>query len=263
VARKTVRTKTSQGKDLASPSATLAWIKAEYAFHTFAYRDPRTPQSSAPALPVVSPTAILLGIASTLFNLGLAHEARAFLDQAHVCQVLIVPPLGAIFFRAFHQLRRYETDQNKGKKENFKPNPRVGLTDINQGIREHAIFEGFLRIFAGVPPELSDSACLALRNRNHVGTHDSLCSLVGEVEPCSAPTGIVFLSPEQWQNKPPDQSGVSVVTLARFRGPLQPTVDKRWWMAGGPETELVPFLIPGRFTGTSRGKIFRRTGVLD
>jgi hypothetical protein len=55
----------------AAPIATeLTWLRAAYAFHTFTYRDPRSPQSSAPGLPLVSPTAVLLGIASTLFNLG-------------------------------------------------------------------------------------------------------------------------------------------------------------------------------------------------
>jgi hypothetical protein len=253
MARKTVRAKANdRSKTSAKTSAQLAWVRADYAFHTFCYRDPRTPQSSAPGLPLVSPTAVLLGIASTLFNLGRAEEARAFLNEAHLCQVVIDPPLGAVFFRAFHQLRRYET-------EKYGSNPRLGLTQVNQGTRESALLEGCLRVFVGVPPALVDSAALALRNRDHLGTHDSLCSLIGDVEPCSAPIDVIFLSPEQWQTQPPRQHGVSIVTLARFRGPLQPAVGERWWMAGGPDTELAPFLIQGSFTGTSRGKIFKKT----
>jgi hypothetical protein len=185
------------------------------------------------------------------------------LSQAHLCKVMIDPPRSAVFFRAFHQLRRYETDQNKGKKEKFKPNPRVGLTDINQGIREHGLIEDSLRIFIGVPAALADSVTVALRNRDHVGTHDSLCSLVGDIESCPEPRNVVFLSPEQWQNQPPSVRGVSIVTLARFCGPLKPAVGGRWWMAGGPETELVPFLIQGTFIGTNRGKIFRKTSTAE
>ncbi|MBF6571210.1 MAG: hypothetical protein IVW54_20290 [Candidatus Binataceae bacterium] len=230
----------------------LTWLRAAYAFHTFTYRDPRSPQSSAPGLPVPSPTAVLLGIASTLFNLGRPDEARAFLEHAHVCQVVIDPPTSAVFFRAFHQLRRYETDK-------YGSNPRLGLTAINQGIREHALIEGSINVFVGVPSAFDEPVTVALRNRDHFGTRDSLCSLIGDVETCSEPTDIGFLAPEQWQTRPPSTRGVSIVTLARFRGPLKPAVGDRWWMAGGPETELAPFLIQGRFTGTSRGKIFRKT----
>jgi hypothetical protein len=165
---------------------------------------------------------------------------------------VIDPPPGAVFFRAFHQLRRYETDK-------YGSNARLGLTRINQGTREHALIEDCLRIFVGAPPALADSVILALRNRDHLGTHESMCSLIGEVESCAEPGNVVFLPPEQWQNRPPSVRGVSILTLARFRGPLTPTIADRWWMAGGAETELVPFLIQGSFVGTNRGKIFRKT----
>jgi hypothetical protein len=254
MAREPRRKRNAEASNETSPpnAPELTWLKAAYAFHTFTYRDPRSPQSSAPGLPLASPTAVVLGIASTLFNLGQADEARRFLAQAHLCQVVIDPPPGAVFFRAFHQLRRYETDK-------YGSNPRLGLTQINQGTREHALIEDCLRIYIGVPPALADSVTVALRNRDHLGTHDSLCSLIGDIESCPEPTNVVFLSPEQWQNQPPSVRGVSIVTLARFRGPLRPAVGDRWWMAGGPETELVPFLIQGTFIGTSRGRIFKKT----
>lgn len=248
----------------ASPQAPLqlTWLRAAYEFHTFTYRDPRSPQSSAPGLPVVSPTAVLLGIASTLFSVGLAESARSFLAHAHLCSVVIDPPNGAVFFRAFHQLRRYETDQNKTTKEKFKPNSRVGLTNINQGIREHALVEGPVTIFVGVPEMLVEPVKLALRNRDHLGTRDSLCSLAGDVEACSEPTDVIFLTPEEWQSRVPSTRGVTIVTLARFvKGPLRPTVSEHWWMAGGSGTNLAPYLIKGRFAGTSRGKIYLKDTV--
>jgi len=237
----------------------LSWLRAAYEFHTFTYRDPRAPQSSAPGLPVVSPTAVLLGIASTLFSLGLADDARSFLTHAHLCGVIIDPPDGAVFFRAFHQLRRYETA--KHDKKDWK-NPRLGLTAINQGVREHALVEGRITIFVGVPEMLVEPVRLALRNRDHLGTRDSLCSLAGDVETCSEPTDVIFLTPEEWQSRPPSTRGVTIVTLARFvKGPLRPTVSEHWWMAGGSETNLAPYLIKGRFTGTSRGKIYLKSTV--
>jgi hypothetical protein len=255
MARKSTRTQRPKQANKTAPPAgkspSLTWLKAAYAFHTFTYRDPRTPQSSGPALPLPAPTAVLLGIASTLFNLGEANKARALLAEAHRCQVVIDPPKNAVFFRAFHQLRRYETDK-------YGPNPRLGLTQINQSIREHALIEDCICIYVGVPTEFAASVTIALQNRDHVGTHDSLCSLVGTVEQCGEPCDVVFLPPEQWQVNPPTTNGISIVTLARFRDALSPAVGERWWMAGGPETELVPYVIKGRFFGTSRGKIFRK-----
>jgi hypothetical protein len=234
----------------------LTWLRAAYEFHTFTYRDPRAPQSSAPGLPVVSPTAVLLGIASTLFSIGLADDARSFLSQAQLCRVIIDAPDGAVFFRAFHQLRRYETAKHD------KNNPRLGFTAINQGVREHALVEGPITIFVGVPESVVELVRLALRNRDHLGTRDSLCSLAGDVETCPEPTDIIFLTPEEWQNRPPSSRGVTIVTLARFvKGPLRPTVSEHWWMAGGSDTNLAPYLVKGRFTGTSRGKIYLKNIV--
>lgn len=236
-----------------TPDVQLAWLKAVYAFHTFAYRDPRSAFSSAMGLPIVSPTAALLGIPSTLFCLGYADEAQGFLRRIHECRAVIDPPEGAIFFRAFHQLRRYETDKYD------KNNPRLGFTLINQGTREYGVLQGPISVFVGVPDEFVESATLALRNRSHVGTHDSLCSLVGDVERVSAPTDVVFLPPETWHNEPPQMGGVTILTLARFKGPFaEPTVGNHWWMAGGDNTELVEYLVKGTFQGTTRGKIYRK-----
>src|SRR5438128_11588005 len=97
------------GGDADDNSVSLIWIQARYHLHTFCYRDPRSAFSSPLGIPVVSPTAVLLGIASTLFNLGRADDARAFIGQMHSCRVAVDSPNGAVFFRAFHQLRRYET----------------------------------------------------------------------------------------------------------------------------------------------------------
>jgi CRISPR-associated Cas5-like protein len=229
----------------------LTWVRAKYHFHTFCYRDPRSAFSSALGIPVVSPTAVLLGIISTLFSLGRADEAHAFLRQAHLCQVAVDPPNGAIFFRVFHQLRRY-ISTTKGKTH------RAGFTDINQGTKEYALVDGPITLLIGVPEDHIELVKLALRNRDHLGTHDSLCALVGEVEDCEEPTDVLYLPPERWQVQLPQQTGVTILTLSRFAKPLTPTVGTHWWMAGGDNTERVPYLIKGKFFGTSRGKIYRK-----
>ena len=87
----------------------LEWLRASYHFHSYAYRDPRSVFASGIGLPVVSPTTVLLGIVSTLFSIGMDQEASAFLAIAHICDVIVAAPDGMIFFRAFHQIRRYET----------------------------------------------------------------------------------------------------------------------------------------------------------
>jgi hypothetical protein len=229
----------------------LGWVRASYHFHTFCYRDPRSAFSSASGIPVVSPTAVLLGVASTLFNLGKANEARAFIARAHLCRVAVDPPSGAIFFRAFHQLRRY-ISTTKGKTH------RAGFTDINQGTKEYALVDGPITLFIGVPNEDLEAVKLALRNRDHLGTHDSICALLGDVEDCQEPIEVVYLPPERWQSQLPQETGVTVLTLSRFSKPLTPSVGSYWWMAGGDNTERVPYLIKGRFFGTTRGKIYRK-----
>lgn len=233
-------------------AAQLVWLKAAYHFHTFAYRDPRAAFSSAPGLPVVSPTAVLLGIASTLFIIGRSSEAHEFLKEIHICRVAVDPPEGVIFFRAFHQLRRYYST-TKGRKE------RAGFTNIGQGIREYGLVEGPITLFVGIPDKFVDCVTDALRNRDHLGTHDSLCSLIGDVELCDEPNYVIYLPPEDWQIKPSDISPVTILTLSRFKNQPAPTVGNHWWMAGGEDTELVPYMIKGKFTGTSRGKIYRKS----
>ena len=244
--------RSGSARDNDAPVA-LVWMRAAYRLHTFVYRDPRSSSSAAMGLPVVSPTAVLLGIPSTLFNLGMADEAREFLDRIHRCAAVVDPPEGAVFFRAFHQLRRYVSDKYP------KSKPRLGLTNINQGTKEYALVEGPMTIFAGVPDSLAASAKLALENRDHLGSHDSLCSLVGEVESVPEPSGIIYLPPERWHKNPPPIGAVTILTLARFKSAFaQPTVGNHWWMAGGDNTELVEYLVKGTFTGTTRGKIYRK-----
>ena len=255
--------------DVTSERATvgepLSWIEARYQFHTFAYRDPRSAFSSGVGLPVVSPTTVLLGVASTLFSLGEAEMARDFLTKAHLCQVVVDPPEQVIFFRAFHQLRRYETGLMKTKKKDYKPNPRLGLTNISQGTREYGIVGGAMTIYVGAPPPLGACVELALRNRDHLGTHDSLCSLVGDVKICKEPSDVVYRPLDGNQIDLASDSPITVVTLSRFKAvkPLQPTVGEgelgHWWMAGGDDTELVPYMIKGTFRGTTRGKIYTKS----
>jgi hypothetical protein len=232
-----------------SEAAPLVWLKCCYHLHTFAYRDPRSAFSSAVGLPVVSPTAVLLGIASTLFNLGMGDEAQSFLKIANQCGVMIDPPSGAIFFRAFHQLRRYYST-TKGRTS------RVGFTNVNQGTREYAIIDGLITLYVGVPEKYVSSVEIALVNRDHLGTHDSLCSLVGNIEKCERPESVIFSPVRKFKLN--DSAPVTTLTLSCFKQQSEPTVGKHWWMSGGDDTELVPYVIQGSFRGTTRGKIYRK-----
>jgi hypothetical protein len=235
----------------------LVWLKAQYEFHNYSYRDPRGAFSSAVALPVVAPTAVLLGICSTLYEVGRGRDAEAFLSVIHRCAVKVDPPDGAVFFRAFHQLRRYVTTQVKDKKKGEKPN--IGLTEINQGTREYGLLQGPMTVYVGVPEDHALSVTYALRNRDHIGTHDSLCSLVGDVERVGEPDDVLYEPLETVSTHEAHKGPMTVVVLSRFVsaefGEASPV---HWRMAGGPNTELVPFMIPGRFVGTRAGKIYRK-----
>jgi hypothetical protein len=92
-------------------------------------------------------------------------------------------------------------------------------------------------------------------NRDHLGTHDSLCSLLGEVTDCDEPNDVVYAGPEDAY----PLTGVTAVSLSRFKCLPQPTL-RHWWIAGGQaDTEVVPFVISGQFRGTTRGKVYRKT----
>ena len=239
-------------------SGELKWLKAPYRFHTYSYRDPRSAFATAVGSPVVSPTTVLLGVASTLFRVGLADEARSFLQVAHKCKVVVDPPDGVIFFRAFHQLRRYHTDKYD------KSNPRLGMTNINQGTREYGLVDGVMTVFVGVPDEHVECTEIALLNLTHLGTHDSLCSIDGNVELCLEPSQVMYMPSEDLAKEIHQNGldvldkGVAIVTLSRFKSAIQP-VSKHWWLSGGDkDTERLSYAIHGKFTGTTRGKIYRK-----
>lgn len=238
----------------------LIWQRASYHFHTFAYRDPRSAFASGTALPVVSPTTVLLGIVSTLFSLGEADRAKQFLSVANQCEVLVDVPDGIVFFRAFHQLRRYETLK-------YGPNPRLGLTKINQGTREYGLVDGRIVLYVGVLESCVDAVNRALTNLRHLGTHDSMCSLVASVEACDEPKpeDVLYMPSKDVAQESRQQilrlveAGVTMVTLSRFKKSeaIQPTLS-HWHMTGGQDTELLTYAIPGFFQGTTRGKIYRK-----
>jgi len=244
----------------------LVWLKASYSFHTYAYRDPRSVFASAIGCPVVSPTTVLLGIASTLFRLGYDQAAKKFLDNAGLFSVIIDSPNGVIFFRAFHQLRRYETDKYD------KTNPRLGLTKINQGTREYGLVDGTMSIFIGISAQFREYAKLALTNLTHLGTHDSLCSLQGDVSDIMGPPNVLFFSgdelpKEQIVDLLKKYGSLTIVSLSRFiqsqiinaASFIEDTEANKigyWWIAGGKETEIIPYVIPGKFIGTTRGKLY-------
>lgn len=244
----------------------LVWQRAAYHLHTFAYRDPRSVFASGSALPVVSPTTVLLGIVSTLFCLGDNEHAEQLLTVAPQCEVTVDAPDGIIFFRAFHQLRRYHT-LYKGKDKKKGVNPKYGLTIINQGTREYGLVDGTMTVYVGVPAELSESVRRALSNLRHLGTHDSMCALVSPVEECAEPqpNEVLYLPSKEVAQKLGAQvltalgSGITIVTLSQFKKDevIQRTL-RHWHMVGGKDTELTAYAIPGHIQGTTRGKIYRK-----
>lgn len=241
----------------------LAWQKASYAFHSYAYRDPRTVFSAGSGSPVVSPTTVLLGIVATLFAFGRTEDAKALLPIIHQCEVMVDTPEGIIFFRAFHQLRRYETDKYDTAKSG--PNPRLGLTKINQGTKEYGLVQGEMTLYVAVPNEHILAVAFGLENLRHLGSHDSLCSLHGKVERCQKPESVIYSTPDQFSTQLStgqvklEGLRVTRATLSRFKAGLNWQNGKiNWFLSGGNETEQFSCVIQGGLMGTTRGKIYRR-----
>lgn len=243
----------------------LAWQKASYSFHSYAYRDPRTVFAAGSGSPVVSPTTVLLGLVATLFAFGRTEDAKALLPILHQCEVLVDAPDGIIFFRAFHQLRRYE-HWYIGKEKSKGPEPRVGLTKINQGTKEYGLVEGVTTLYVATPNEHIEAISFALENLRHLGSHDSLCSLEGPVERCQKPLNVIYATGENFGEQISSgqfslgELNVTRVTLSRLTSGLIWQNGKiNWFLAGGSETEQVSYVIPGSLRGTTRGKIYRKS----
>lgn len=233
----------------------MNWLKASYRFHTYCYRDPRSAFSSGIGVPVVSPTTVFLGIASSLFRLGRKDDAEKFLSNISNFNLYVDTPDGIIFFRAFHQVRRYES-----KKWDLN-NPRLGLTLINQATKEYGIVEGEMKIYIKVSEDLTEVVRCGLENLTHLGTRDSLCSLQDNVEQGDVPNNIIYYPSEEIEN-PIEllQTGgpITMVTLSRFTISPKPIIHN-WYMAGEKgSTELITFVIPGKFQGTTRGKVYKK-----
>jgi len=234
------------------------WHSAAYTFHSYAYRDPRSAFASGIGVPVVSPTTVILGIVSTLFSIGDADAAKRLLATAHQCEVVVDAPNGVVFYRAFHQLRRFHTYyNNKDPKKGV--NPRYGFTTINQGTREYGLVDGSMTLYIGAPAEHRNAIETGLLNLRHIGTSDSLCSLVASVERCNKPERILYL-PISEASQANSSQVATIITLSRFirNRPVLQTLP-HWKMTGNTDdTELVPFVIPGGFQGTTRGRVYRK-----
>ena len=246
-----------------SADSDTTWLKAAYHFHTYAYRDPRSAYNAAVGVPVVSPTTVLLGLVSTMFSIGDAEAAQELRDQLPQCAVRVDAPDGIIFFRAFHQVRRYHTKyRSKDKRKGL--NPRYGLTVMNQATREYGLVDGAMTLYVGAPSELRNHVHRGLTNLRRIGTSDSLCSLVGDVEECDMPDSIVYVPSSNFEreNLGPQvlRDGLMIVTLSRFQEEGPDSELPHWTVAGGSDTELVPYVIPGSINGTSRGKVYLKHG---
>jgi hypothetical protein len=86
-----------------------------------------------------------------------------------------------------------------------------------------------------------------------------LCSLVGDVEHVAEPVQVLYEPLGEGPIRIQSGEPVTVVTLSRFvSAEFGDASPRHWRMSGGSNTELVPFVIPGGFTGTRSGKVYRR-----
>lgn len=233
----------------------MIWLKASYNFHTYCYRDPRSVYSTGVGIPVVSPTTVYLGILSTLFRLGRENEAHDFISNIDRFTVIVDAPDAIIFFRAFHQVRRYHSRK-------WGANPRMGLTQINQATKEYGLTQGEMTIYVQVDEKFKESVHSALENLTHLGTKDSLCSLCKNIEVVNQPVDIIYkpsimISNEDAIKHLRSRKSLTMVTLSRFVENPNPII-YNWFMSGNQNTLLETYVIPGRYIGTTKGKIYMK-----
>ncbi|RUM89848.1 MAG: hypothetical protein DSZ24_00240 [Thermodesulfatator sp.] len=237
------------GKKPPGKEVPALWLRAAYLFHTYTYRDPRACYNTAPATPVPSPTAVILGLAATLFRFGRLEEALNLMQNAHLFRVILEPPRAVAFFWALLQMRRYQPGRR-----GYLP----GYTEIDRTIREFGLPEGPLTVYVRLPEEKwRDTVRFALENLEYLGAHDSLTSIVEPVEEISSPPEEIFLPEEEARKRGlAELSGYTAVTLTEFEKPLRFTPEK--WGYSESVAPKKRFLIPGTVEGTPKGKVYWR-----
>lgn len=249
------------------------WLGARYQAFYYHYREPGSAASRSVGSIAPSPTTVTLGISSTLFALGLAHEGREMARRAHECEVLIDTPESAVFFRATGLMRRYVNAAKKNERARLKGQEERasgGVTDPSPDLKEHAFVGGSFGIYLHAPADMAEMVTRGLEHLTCLGSRDSMLSPEGYPFELEGPPDGVLYSPREEIGKRLREEGldalphpITTATVSRFNAP--PTGYgaegyEHWWMAGGDNTEHVILAIPGRYYGTNRGRVYLKRG---
>jgi CRISPR-associated Cas5-like protein len=166
----------------------MVWVGAKYRFaSTFSYRIPYFSSSFAISAPVPSPSTIKLALVSSTINrTGNIDKGKELFNNIRNAKVEVELPETFAVFKAFMK-RLKKKRQGEGFERTF-------------GIREYILYNGNL----GIRLEINSNENLvseAFKKIQYIGTSDSICSYIEELNE-SSPERIV-------KQSSPDFSGAN------------------------------------------------------
>ena len=117
---------------------------------------------------IPSPSTIKLAITSTIIShFKNVETGKEVFEKIKTSSVRVKPPHRLVVYKAF--IRRLKKKRSmRGFEKTF-------------AIREYSIFEGSIKVYIDVLPDVKDKISLGLKKIRYIGSSDSLCYCLGEI----------------------------------------------------------------------------------
>ncbi|MHA2621496.1 MAG: hypothetical protein V2G42_07820 [bacterium JZ-2024 1] len=252
--RRKTRKKQESEAQAPEPLPVSLWLKAVYIAHTFHYRMPETVAVSAVNPFVPSPLTVKMALVAAFLREGDLEKASRIVQILPRLVVHILPPDGAIAFRAF---MRYARPPAPKKKPSGRFTETGAIYGISPHMREYALWSSPLSLYLGLRGTSSPDVMALLKESLdkicYLGCKDSLvtCTGVSEVESPS-PDSLTLLEDQAMQF----QEGF-VIRLAELKGaPKMETLIPAQRKPEDYSTHL--YLVPRKLRAEGKVKIMHR-----
>ncbi len=248
--------KDEENNPLTSPEITgeTVWLHADYHAHVFHYRMPETVAIAAVSPLIPSPLTIKMALVAALARTGETDKAQTLASYLpHLQELYIIPPAGAVTFKAFMRYVRPPADPSS------QDGNTGGFYSVSPHIREYALWQEDLGVCLCCPIEIKETLEQALWDVTYLGAKDSqvTCRTVRELmsapdlslrvrqvtnaEELTDASGPIFRFTDFTPNHP-----LSLERLIPF------SRDKRDYTVDGF------YMLPGTLKGSGRAKVYTR-----